>query len=64
MFTTPTIICSSIGVKQGCPLSCTLFGLYIDELEIYLNEIDKDSPCSSNTMVVILLYVDDVVLLS
>lgn len=34
-----------IGVKQGCPVPPTLSGLYIEELETYLNEIDKDSSC-------------------
>ena len=28
---------SDIGVKQDCPLSPTLFGLYIDKLEEWLN---------------------------
>ena len=59
-------VMSNIGVKQGCPLSPphTQFGLYIDELETYLDEIDGDSPCLLNAVVAILLHVDDIVLLS
>ena len=44
--------------------SPTLFGLYIDKLESYLDKIDRDSPCLFNTMVVILHYANDIVLLS
>ena len=40
-----------------------LFGLYIDELRTYLDEIDGNSPCLFNTSIGILLYVVDVVLL-
>lgn len=31
-------ILSTIGVKQSCPLSSTLLGLYIDELESFILE--------------------------
>ena len=55
-------VMSDSGLKQGCPLSPTLFGLNIDELETYLDEINGDSPCLYNTMVAILLYANDVVL--
>ena len=55
---------SDIGVKQDYPLFPTLVGLYIVELETYLDEIDGDFLCLFSTMVVILLYVDNDVLLS
>lgn len=29
------LVHSTIGVKQGCPLSPTLFGMYIDEVSDY-----------------------------
>ena len=38
-------VLSNIGVKQGYPLSPTLFDMYIDELEKHVVEINRDSPC-------------------
>ena len=49
-----------IGVKQGsCPPHYC-----INELETCLDEINRYSSCLFNIVVVILLYVDDVVMLS
>ena len=31
------IVHSTIGVKQGCPLSPTLFGMYVDEVSDYID---------------------------
>jgi hypothetical protein len=53
---------SDIGVKEGCPLSSTLFSLYINELETYLDKINGEFSCLFNIVVAILLDVDDVVL--
>ena len=36
-------------------LSATIFYLYIDELETYLDEMDEDSPCLFNVVIAILL---------
>ena len=41
-------------------LSPTLFDLYINELETYLDKIDKGSLCLLNIVVVILLHANDV----
>ena len=57
---------STIGVKQGCPLSPTLFGLYIDELEDFLMKSSQpgDGCYLHQVLISILLFADDVVLLA
>jgi hypothetical protein len=57
---------STIGVKQGCPMSPTLFGIYIDELESFLHEHIQDSDgCHLHQVLIsIRLFVDDVILLA
>ena len=55
---------STMGVKQGCPMSPTLFGLYIDQLETHLQRHAQDAPELQGQKVSILLYADDIVLLS
>jgi hypothetical protein len=52
-------------VKQGCPQSPLLFGLYIDALELRIVALaGDDSPKLAGTAVKLLLYVDDLVLMS
>ena len=57
---------STIGVKQGCPLSPTLFGIYIDELEPFLQEHTQvtDGCLLHQVLISILLFADDIVLLA
>ena len=56
---------STIGVKHGCPLSPTLFEIYIDELEGFLHEHVQDigSCLLQQVLISILLFSNDVVLL-
>ncbi|MCO5547078.1 hypothetical protein L7F22_000519 [Adiantum nelumboides] len=54
---------STIGVKQGCPLSPTLFGLYIDEIVDFIQQ-RGDGVEIGGTTVHILLYADDIVLVA
>ena len=57
---------SDIGVKQGCPLSPTLFGLCIDRLEHMVHEHAHKEGITNvligNAVLLLLLYADDVVL--
>ncbi|MCO5562498.1 hypothetical protein L7F22_016125 [Adiantum nelumboides] len=55
---------STIGVKQGCPLSPTLFGLYIDEIVDFILHQGGEGVDIAGTTVYILLYADDIVLVS
>jgi hypothetical protein len=55
---------SNIGVKQGCPLSPTLFGLYIDKLEEWLNSQGGDGIHLGKFVIRLLLYTDDLILIA
>ena len=55
---------SDIGVKQGCLLSPTLFGLYIDKLEEWLNKANGEGIQLAEYVIRLLLYADDLILIA
>ena len=54
---------STIGVKQGCTLLPTLFGIYIDEITDFIVDKGGNSDVLGSTQVNLLLYAGDIVLL-
>ena len=57
-------VASTIGMKQGCLLSPTLFGLYIDEVSQYIERFGGSRAHLAGIAIQILLYADDIVLIS
>ena len=58
------IVHSTIGVKQGCPLSPTLFGMYVDEVSDYIDREGDRGAQLAGTWIPLLLYANDIVLIS
>ena len=54
----------NIGVKQGFLLSPTLFGIYIDKLEGFLEEVGCTDMALSRIVIILLLYANDIVLMA
>lgn len=54
-----------MGVKQGCPLSATLFGLFVDGLEQHLMDtLGHDAPSLSGVLIPLIFYADDLIIMS
>ena len=53
----------SMGLRQGCPLRATLFGLFIDSLHHYLETVAPAAGIQSQHMTLRkVLYADDIFL--
>ena len=57
---------SLLGVKQGCPLSPTLFGIFIDDFqcELEAGAVGFGLPTLAGALIPALFYADDLALIS
>jgi len=54
-----------MGVKHGCPLIATVFGLFVDGLEQHLMDtVGHDVPSLSGVLIPLLLYADGLIIVS
>lgn len=54
----------TLGIKQGDPISPTLFNIFLDDLVPCILNSNGDHPSLNNTVIPLLMYADDVVLIS
>ncbi len=54
----------TLGIKQGDPISPTLFNIFIDDLASEILSANNDHPNLSGNLIPLLMYADDIVLLS
>ena len=59
-----TYINCNIGVKQGFPLSHTLFGIYIDKLEKCLEEAGYVTAILVEVEIILLIYANDIIFMT
>ena len=58
-------VSATVGVKQGCPLSPLLFGLYIEGLEAYVKaKLPQAGPLCGGVHMSLLMYADDTAVLA
>ena len=57
-------VACTVGVKQRCPLSPTIFSLSIDGVPHYIERFGSSGACLAGIAIQILLYADDIVLIS
>ena len=54
----------TIRVKQGCPLSLALFGLYIDQTFDYIDRGRGNGASLAGVRNLVLIFADDIVLIA
>jgi hypothetical protein len=54
----------NIGVNHGCPLSTNLFGIYIDKLVDFLEDVGCVRPTFDSIVIILILYANDIVLMA
>ena len=57
-------VATTLGAKQRCPLSSPLFSLYMDKVTHYIERFGGVGACLAGTAIQILLYADDIMLIS
>jgi hypothetical protein len=60
---TSSFMCQQ-GVKQGCPFSPLLFGLYLDALKGHVDNIECDAPAIADIHIWLFFFVDGLALAS